>query len=36
MPDHVQLQLTTDLYMHVTQDSLFKKLEQFEKARRKH
>lgn len=36
MPDHVQLQLTTDLYMHVTQDSLFKELEQFEKARRKH
>ena len=30
---HSQLQLTTDLYMHVTQDSLFKGLEQFENAR---
>lgn len=30
---HAQLQLTTDLYMHVTQDSLFKGLEQFENAR---
>lgn len=28
---HSQLQLTTDLYMHVTTDSLFKGLEQFEK-----
>lgn len=27
---HSQLQLTTDLYMHVTTDSLFKALEQFE------
>lgn len=27
---HSQLQLTTDLYMHVTTDSLFKGLEQFE------
>lgn len=33
MLGHSQLQLTTDLYMHVTQDSLFKGLEQFEKAR---
>lgn len=33
MLGHAQLQLTTDLYMHVTQDSLFKGLEQFEKAR---
>lgn len=32
MLGHSQLQLTTDLYMHVTQDSLFKGLEQFEKA----
>lgn len=31
---HAQLQLTTDLYMHVTQESLFKGMEQFEKARR--
>lgn len=30
---HSQLQLTTDLYMHVTSDSLFKGMEQFEKAR---
>lgn len=30
---HSQLQLTTDLYMHVTQDSLFKGLEQFESLR---
>lgn len=30
---HSQLRLTTDLYMHVTQDSLFKGLEQFENAR---
>lgn len=30
---HSQLQLTTDLYMHVTKDSLFKGLEQFEKIR---
>lgn len=29
---HTQLQLTTDLYMHVTQDSLFKGMEQYEKA----
>lgn len=29
---HTQLQLTTDLYMHVTQDSLFKGIEQYEKA----
>ena len=34
MLGHVQLQLTTDLYMHVTQDSLFKGLEQFEQARK--
>ena len=33
MLGHVQLQLTTDLYMHVTQDSLFKGLEVYEKAR---
>ena len=33
MLGHSQLQLTTDLYMHVTQDSLFNGLEQFEKAR---
>lgn len=33
MLGHSQLQLTTDLYMHVTQDSLFKGLEQFEKTR---
>ncbi|MBQ7066348.1 MAG: site-specific integrase [Lachnospiraceae bacterium] len=33
MLGHSQLQLTTDLYMHITQDSLFKGLEQFEKAR---
>lgn len=30
---HSQLQLTTDLYMHITQDSLFKGLEQFESLR---
>lgn len=30
---HSQLQLTTDLYMHVTQDSLFDGLEQFESKR---
>ena len=30
---HAQLQLTTDLYMHVTTDSLFKGLEQFESVR---
>lgn len=30
---HSQLQLTTDLYMHVTQDSLFKGLEQYESLR---
>lgn len=30
---HSQLQLTTDLYMHVTSDSLFKGMAQFEKAR---
>ncbi len=29
---HTQLQLTTDLYMHVTQDSLFAGVEQYEKA----
>lgn len=29
---HTQLQLTTDLYMHVTQDSLFEGMAQFEKA----
>lgn len=29
---HTQLQLTTDLYMHVTQASLFKGVEQYEKA----
>lgn len=29
---HSQLQLTTDLYMHVTQDSLFEGMEQYEKA----
>lgn len=34
MLGHSQLQLTTDLYMHVTQESLFKGLEQYEKARR--
>lgn len=34
MLGHSQLQLTTDLYMHVTQDSLFKGLEIFENARR--
>lgn len=33
MLGHSQLQLTTDLYMHVTQESLLKGLEQFEKAR---
>lgn len=33
MLGHSKLQLTTDLYMHVTQDSLFNGLEQFEKAR---
>lgn len=31
---HSQLQLTTDLYMHVTQDSLVKGMEQFEQTRR--
>ena len=31
---HSQLQLTTDLYMHVTQDSLFEGLKQFEKTRK--
>ena len=30
---HTQLQLTTDLYMHVTQDSLVKGMEQFEQTR---
>lgn len=30
---HSQLQLTTDLYMHVTSDSLFKGMAQFEKAK---
>lgn len=34
MLGHSQLQLTTDLYMHVTQDSLFKGVEQYEKARK--
>ena len=29
---HTQLQLTTDLYMHVTQDSLFAGVAQYEKA----
>lgn len=29
---HAQLQLTTDLYMHVMQDSLFKGVEKYEKA----
>lgn len=29
---HTQLQLTTDLYMHVTQDSLFDGVAQYEKA----
>lgn len=29
---HAQLQLTTDLYMHVTQDSLFEGMAQFERA----
>lgn len=29
---HAQLQLTTDLYMHVTPDSLFKGVEQYERA----
>lgn len=28
---HTQLQLTTDLYMHVTQESLFKGVEQYER-----
>ena len=31
---HSQLQLTTDLYMHVTEDSLYKGLEQFESMRK--
>lgn len=30
---HSQLQLTTDLYMHVTQDSMFEGLAQFERMR---
>lgn len=30
---HSQLQLTTDLYMHVTADNLFQGLEQFERSR---
>lgn len=30
---HAQMQLTTDLYMHVTQDALFEGLEQFERIR---
>ena len=30
---HSQLQLTTDLYMHVTTDMLFDSLEQFERKR---
>ena len=34
MLGHSQLQLTTDLYMHITQDSLFKGLEIFENARK--
>lgn len=34
MLGHAQLQLTTDLYMHVTQDCLFEGLEQFERARK--
>lgn len=34
MLGHSQLQLTTDLYMHVTQDSLFEGLERYEKARK--
>lgn len=29
---HTQLQLTTDVYMHVTQDSLFEGMAQFERA----
>ena len=29
---HTQFQLTTDLYMHVTQDSLFAGVAQYEKA----
>ena len=28
---HTQLQLTTDLYMHVTKESLFEGVEQYEK-----
>ena len=35
MLGHSQLQLTTDLYMHITQDSLFKGLEIFENARKR-
>ena len=31
---HSQLQLTTDLYTHVTQDSLFEGLKQFEQERK--
>lgn len=31
---HTQLQLTTDLYMHVTKESLFKGMEQYEKTLR--
>ena len=34
MLGHSQLQLTTDLYMHVTQDSLFEGLEQYQKVRK--
>lgn len=30
---HTQLQLTTDLYMHVTNDALFKGVEQYERSR---
>ena len=29
---HTQLQLTTDLYMHVTKESLFEGVEQYEKG----
>lgn len=29
---HTQLQLTTDLYMHVSNESLFKGMEQYEKV----
>lgn len=34
MLGHLQLQLTTDLYMHITQDVLFEDVKQYEKARK--